>query len=332
MPLNKIHIIHAEASGSDRQTQQIIDKLTSRLGKVTDRIGKIMDEVAISAETSNAYWNSVNSRLRAEYAEARSIIKSWAENEIPKEYQSRLASTIRKLKSRVFDTQNPVDYKSFKDTNAVKQSMRALTTETLASFDVGLRSGEKTLLRLTSVTHQVLLSERAVNKAVAEGFFEQGSGSASKRRLRDELMKKALDGKYVTVVNKNGKPVQYGIDNYSELVARTKLMEASTQAVLDTAQTVGSDLVQVSVHNTLCAVCAQFEGKVFSLSSSDPDFPPLEDEPPYHPNCMHSLSITFREGMARDGTLEKYVDFSTGETEEHPTRAGWIPLAERKLT
>lgn len=118
---------------------------------------------------------------------------------------------------------------------------------------------------------------------------------------------------------------------YAELVARTKIIEASSQSVIATAVETGSDLVQISSHNTKTPLCAEYEGKIFSISGKDPDFPMLDAEPPFHPNCMHTMTITFREALARDGTLEKYVDFSNDRTGEHPTREGFIPVAEREM-
>jgi hypothetical protein len=309
----------------------VIDKLVSRLDSVNKRFRGAINEIASTTDTTNKYWNGVDSKLRGLYAEARTIIKNWAENEIPKEYQSRLADTVRALKAGAIKPPNVVDYKKLVGTQTVRQNAMAILKDTLSAFDVGMRSGEKTLFHLTRVTQQTLLSDKRVNNAVADGFYEKGTGSNAKRRLKEELMAKALDGKYVTVVNKNGKSMQFEVGTYAEIVARTKLMEVSSQAVLNTAEVVGADLVQVSTHNTLCAICAQYEGKIYSLSGGDSDFPELDEEPPYHPQCQHSISIVFRKALELDGTLSDYVDFSNGDTEDHPTRRGWIPISEREL-
>jgi len=37
------------------------------------------------------------------------------------------------------------------------------------------------------------------------------------------------------------------------------------------------DLYQISAHGTTCALCAPYEGRVYSRSGKDPDFPPLSD-------------------------------------------------------
>lgn len=316
---------------TDREAQQAIDRLTSKLDSIKQRIADIVQEVASTKNTSSQYWARLNRQLSEAYEDARIVINNWIDAEVPPRFNKKLADAIRQLKNDVVKPPNLVDYAKMKDTASARQSLDALLGETKATFEIGIRSGELTMFRLTSATQQTLVSDAAVNKAVGEGFYEGGTGDNAKRRLRDELLKKALDGKYVLVVGKDGKERQYDVEAYAELVARTKLTEVSTLAVLDTAQEVGSDLVQVSSHNTICAVCAPHEGKIFSISGSDPDFPELEDEPPYHPNCQHSLSVVVREALELDGTLAGYAAFSNDEADRPPTKRGFVPVAEREL-
>lgn len=105
-------------------------------------------------------------------------------------------------------------------------------------------------------------------------------------------------------------------------------MEANNTAVINTALDVGADLVQVSSHNTDTPLCQEFEGKIYSISGKDPDFPALEEIPPFHPNCLHSLTVVFREVLERRG-IDDYIAFSNGQTETHPTRESHIPVSER---
>lgn len=80
-----------------------------------------------------------------------------------------------------------------------------------------------------------------------------------------------------------------------------------------------------------CGNCIPFEGKIYSVSGSSQLFPPLEDQPPYHPNCLHSLSVVFIETLYRRG-IDPYIQFSQGNLDVHPTAKGWIPIAERSLS
>lgn len=315
-----------------RETIATASELSSRLTRASRDIDRIISEMSNATQTSGTYWRGIESRLKASYEEVRKVAGTWVASKLPKRFNDALAKTIRDIKSRSIKPPNVVDYKAFVNSLKTRQSLASMLSETMSSLNSGFLSGETTLLRLARATQQVLLSEAKINKAIEKGFIESGSAGGSKRKLRDALMAKAIDGKYVTVVDKNGNPRQYTVDAYAELVARTKLVEASSQAVITTVAAVGADLVQVSSHNTKCEQCSEFEGKIYSVSGSDPDFPALEEEPPYHPNCEHSLTITYKEALARDGTLDKYIDFSNGDTGEHPTRAGFIPIAERELS
>lgn len=315
----------------ERRVRAAVERLTARLSAVADRIDRLVREMASTTETSTAYWSRTNAAFRAEYEAARAIIAEWSRVAILTQFNGAMADQIRRIKGRSLTLPRAVDFNTFSKTRLNKQSLRSVLDETMAAFNTGLRNGEMSLRRLSSMTQQLNVTETRLNRAVAEGFAEAGSSMGAKRRLQAELMKKALDGKYITINDRNGNPRQYRVDTYAELVARTKLMEASSQAVLSTAISTGADLVQVSTHNTLCAICAPFEGKIYSLSGGDRDFPALDEEPPYHPQCLHSLSVVFREALARDGTLDRYVEFSNDETDIHPTRRGWIPVSERKL-
>ena len=109
------------------------------------------------------------------------------------------------------------------------------------------------------------------------------------------------------------------------------MRESETNATIQTATTLGSDLVQVSSHNTTCDICAQYEGKIYSINGVSKDFPRLEEEPPYHPNCRHLLIVQFREVLELRG-IEQYTAFSNGKIEKPPYIPSFVPIKERKLS
>jgi hypothetical protein len=207
--------------------------------------------------------------------------------------------------------------------------LKSLMNETLITYASGFKQGENTMLRLARVTQQVNVQEKAVIASLSEGFEDVATRKGASERLRKELLKKATDGKYITVIDKNGKPTNWKIETYADLVARTKLQEASAQAAINSAVSFGFDLIQVSSHNTLTPLCQEFEGKIYSISGKDPDFPPLEQSTPFHPNCQHSMSVTTREGMEAQGSLDGFIKFSNDKTENYPTGTSFIPVSER---
>ena len=95
----------------------------------------------------------------------------------------------------------------------------------------------------------------------------------------------------------------WSLHTYCTMVSRTTSRQAEVLAVL-TADS-EHDLYMISSHGTTCALCAPYEGRVYSRSGTDPDFPPLaaafgKVDPAgpdtlantwlnIHPNCLHVL-------------------------------------------
>lgn len=304
--------------------------LADRLRGIQDRLDKLTARVASSSETSSTYWKATQVEARRLYEEMRRITRGFMTTSVGTAYDTAIRSAIKDLKASAFAPKT-VHYNEFSSSQLYVQGLDSILSESLGAFANGYLSGETQYLRMMRLTQQVNLTEKQVNKAIEDGYIESGSPQGTARRLRDELMAKFEDGKYISIIDKNGETRQYTVDAYAELVARTKLIEATTAGVTQATLAAGGDLVQVSVHNTECAVCAPYEGKIYSLSGSDPDFPAVEELPPYHPQCAHSIDPVFKEFLDIQGTLEDFIAFSNDETDQHPTRTSWVPLSERSL-
>lgn len=126
------------------------------------------------------------------------------------------------------------------------------------------------------------------------------------KALKKELIEDSIDGYYITVIDKNGKPRNYNLRGYAEMCVYTEAINAQAEATVNIALENDSDLVQVSDHSTICPICIPYEGKVFSISGKDTDFPMLEQQPAYHPRCKHTLTVTYREILEKYG-VEKYL-------------------------
>lgn len=137
---------------------------------------------------------------------------------------------------------------------------------------------------------------------------------------------KALRREGVTAfVDKAGR--NWSLHTYCTMVSRTTSRQAEVLAVLtaDPEQ----DLYKISSHNTTCAICAPFEGRVYSRSGTDPDFPPLADafgkiDPTgandltntylnIHPNCLHVL-LPWTDAGRSEAEIEKIKRFSNPKT------------------
>ena len=122
-------------------------------------------------------------------------------------------------------------------------------------------------------------------------------------------------------VDKAGR--NWSLHTYCSMVSRTTSRQAEVLAVLtaDPEQ----DLYRISSHGTTCAICAPFEGRVYSKSGTNPDYPPLaaafgKQDPAgpdtlantwlnLHPNCLHSL-YSYSEVGRSEEEIQKIKDFS----------------------
>lgn len=122
-------------------------------------------------------------------------------------------------------------------------------------------------------------------------------------------------------VDKAGR--NWSLHTYCSMVTRTTSRQAEVMAVLtaDPEQ----DLYQISRHGTTCGLCAPYEGRVYSKSGNDPDFPPLaaafgKMDPAgpdtlantwlnIHPNCLHVLVPWTTAGRTPE-EIQKIKDFS----------------------
>jgi hypothetical protein len=115
----------------------------------------------------------------------------------------------------------------------------------------------------------------------------------------------------------------WSLHTYGNMVCRTTSRQAEILAVLTADPE--HDLYRISSHGTTCKVCAPFEGRVYSRSGRDPDFPPLavafgKIDPNgsddltntwlnIHPNCLHVLMPWSPAGRSNE-EIQQIKDFS----------------------
>ncbi len=155
------------------------------------------------------------------------------------------------------------------------------------------------------------LEQVALQQATGRGTYKMLPGFVE--QLRREGV--------TAFVDKAGR--NWSLHTYCSMVSRTASRQAEVLAVLtaDPEQ----DLYRISSHGTTCAICAPFEGRVYSKSGTNPDYPPLaaafgKQDPAgpdtlantwlnLHPNCLHSL-YSYSEVGRSEEEIQKIKDFS----------------------
>ena len=258
------------------------------------RITALVDEVTRHPKSSAAYWTQVTYTIDREYGIMQAALQKWARSVLPSEYARQIADaveTMAKAEQMVYKAADIVaSIEAQKSTAAITAK---LGRDAVADMAKALNDGKAIVKRLTRATQQEILEESFLDSALGEAYKRGDIREFTEILYENRPETKAwrdmiLQGKLVEVNGKHFQP-----DYYAELVARTKFHEVQSLASLDVADNVGSDLVIVSNHNTTTPMCMEHEGQVYSISGTHPDYPPLVDTPPFHPNCLHTLHVTF---------------------------------------
>lgn len=167
--------------------------------------------------------------------------------------------------------------------------------------------------QLTIATNRVgRIWQDAIRRAGVEATKHKMATGQTVDQMRRQL---AVELYHIDPKGKNGKTGiatkrgTMGIVPYAALVARSTTAEAQNAAKINAAGQHGYDLARFTSHAPKCAVCAQYEGRVYALTkeAANGKYKGTSGEPlrfPYlydtafasgynniHPNCRHRLTI-----------------------------------------
>ncbi len=161
------------------------------------------------------------------------------------------------------------------------------------------------------VYRRVGLEQVALRQATGQGVYKQLP------QFVEALRREGV----TAFVDKAGR--HWSLHTYGSMVSRTTSRQAEVLATLtaDPEQ----DLYRITRTGTTCALCAPYEGRVYSKSGTNPDYPPLSDafgkQDPngpdtltntwlnIHPNCLHSLQPYTEAGRSAE-EVQQIKDFS----------------------
>ena len=161
------------------------------------------------------------------------------------------------------------------------------------------------------VYRRVGLEQVALRQATGQGVYKQLP------QFVEVLRREGV----TAFVDKAGR--RWSLHTYCSMVSRTTSRQAEVLASLtaDPEQ----DLYRITRTGTTCALCAPYEGRVYSKSGTNPDYPPLSDafgkQDPngpntltntwlnIHPQCRHSLQ-SYTEAGRSAKEVQEIKDFS----------------------
>ena len=164
------------------------------------------------------------------------------------------------------------------------------------------------------VYRRVGLEQVALRQATGQGVYKQLP------QFVEALRREGV----TAFVDKAGR--RWSLHTYGSMVSRTTSRQAEVLSVLTADPE--HDLYRISVNGTTCGICAPYEGRVYSKSGTNPDYPPLAaafgkqdpDGPDtlantwlnLHPQCQHSLAAWSPIGRS-DKEIQDIKNFSSFE-------------------
>lgn len=179
------------------------------------------------------------------------------------------------------------------DRSAVEQLARDTVGDLFKAADSMQAQAGNALRRMAAegVTH-------AQVNAILSGGVIEGRPVQAIRELREALRK--VHGSKVTIRDKNGDDITFGVGYYAKMVAVTKTREAVSKGRHARLASRGMDLV-VIVGRISTNFCTAYMDKVFSISGTHDRYPALArlpgGGPPFHPNCTKGTA-PFIEALA----------------------------------
>ena len=188
----------------------------------------------------------------------------------------------------------------------------------LKTFGINTKLGKITV-EVMKGTPQMKPHLDAVNSLLSDAYLDFGSGitgfvrgaehtlnDALKRQVQSKISLGRLSGEDIRTIKNEIKQTlsqrgfdvlldkggrQWSLNQYSEMLARTHIIRANTEATINRGREFEVDIFEVSTHGADDDLCFPQEGKLYSASGKSKNYPKLTaaNTPPFHPNCKHTL-------------------------------------------
>lgn len=225
-------------------------------------------------------------------------VGKFIEEELPQYYKIGAEHAVSQLQ------EIGADLKLAEGFNRVNNNaISAIVSDTADAFGESLTGVNRSARALMSKA-----TKEAITQQIATGQIQGTPNKAIGTAVKAALREQGLDA----LKDKAGRG--WTLDRYSEMLIRTKAVEARNQGMHDRMLQNGYDLVEVSSHGA-DDVCGDWEGEILSLTGETPGYPTLkeaEEDGLFHPNCKHAINVINPELASKthayDSTTGKYSD------------------------
>ena len=138
---------------------------------------------------------------------------------------------------------------------------------------------------------------------IIKDFYKKTSKTLKKEYINEtEYLSKKLTQydkveKVVPYHNQDGSVRAYfDIASYNSMVYNTNLTSTAWNSTIESAERMNNDLVYVPSHPFACPLCQEWQGKIYSLTGTNKNYPSIEialQNGLKHPNCKHPILSYF---------------------------------------
>jgi hypothetical protein len=249
-----------------------------------DAYKKVVQEIIDATEAGKIQRARVLTRINYELTQLGVDVDKWVKAEIPQYYLDGANQATQDLKKLGVNISKAA---------INKEAIAALTDEVSLAFAQSITTlGRNAAKVLTNAQKQ------QINMTIAEGKLTGDTRRMISAAVKEDLTQNGIG----VLIDKAGR--EWSFDAYTEMLVRTKAVEARNQGLANRMLEAGYDLVQVSDHNSSHQECADWEGKILSISGNTPagtELPggievagSLEDAIAaglFHPNCAHAINV-----------------------------------------
>ena len=235
---------------------------------------------------TKVYANTILEQTQAQLERMKKKAARYSAYIIPLEYKTAAGEIYEKFQKSSLRMKAPEHFAVIHN-EAIYALAREMQTQIWQGLaQVGRRVERHLITSLDETLRLAGLEAAAVKMASGQTLRQMQA------RLAEDLTKRG----FLTVQYGDGPGAyQVGVDSYANTVARSTTREAGNLARENQLTANGYDLMKMSEHYPTCELCAQLQGRVYSISGDDKRFPPLSKAFPagyrnVHPNCRHVMT------------------------------------------
>lgn len=254
-------------------SQASIDKLTRILKNAYKDVTK---QITTATDFGVNNRRVILSQIEVRLEQAGVDVAEFIAEELPSHYAVGAEYATKQLRNVGADLPISGSF-SVVNKNAVQFLVDETTQQMFESLTGVKRSANLLLGRATRET---------ITQQIATGQISGANLKQVAKTIKGTLVEQGLDA----LVDKSGRG--WSLDTYSEMLFRTKVVQARNYGFANELVQNGYDLVQVSGHGAT-DVCGKWEGKILSLTGNTPGYPTLAEAEVsglFHPNCKHAIN------------------------------------------